>query len=76
MPERGIREFLNRSQEIPQKRKDPEIDLWDVTRRAHYFGVNRASVIWRLRNLGFIDASARDRLLSEDEAYEITAATR
>lgn len=41
------------------------VDIWDVTRLAHYFGTSRLAVIWRLFNLRLISAQQRDRLLEE-----------
>jgi len=41
------------------------VDIWDVTRLAHYFGTSRLSVIWRLFNLKLISALQRARLLDE-----------
>ncbi|HQT95831.1 MAG: hypothetical protein B7Z68_04630 [Acidobacteria bacterium 21-70-11] len=43
-----------------------EIDIWDVTRLANYFGASRASVIWRLFNLRLISAQRRERFFEEE----------
>jgi Zn-dependent peptidase ImmA (M78 family)/transcriptional regulator with XRE-family HTH domain len=46
--------------------KGREIDIWDVTRLANYFGASRAAVIWRLFNLRMISAQRRERLFEEE----------
>jgi len=43
-----------------------EIDIWDVTRLAGYFGASRVSVLWRLFNLRLISAKLRDSLFEEE----------
>lgn len=45
--------------------KAREIEIWDVTRLANYFGASRLSVIWRLFNLKLISAQRRERLAEE-----------
>jgi Zn-dependent peptidase ImmA (M78 family)/DNA-binding XRE family transcriptional regulator len=45
--------------------KTREIEVWDVTRLANYFGASRLSVIWRLFNLRLISAQRRERLAEE-----------
>jgi len=42
-----------------------DIDIWDVTRLANYFGASRSSVIWRLFNLRLVSAQRRERLFEE-----------
>ncbi|HPW55038.1 MAG: ImmA/IrrE family metallo-endopeptidase [Thermoanaerobaculaceae bacterium] len=46
--------------------KGREIDIWDVTRLANYFGTSRTAVIWRLFNLHMINKPRRKRLSEEE----------
>jgi hypothetical protein len=56
--------------------KAREIEIWDVTRLANYFGASRLSVIWRLFNLKLISARRRERLAEEQsKGYGLQLAT-
>ncbi len=46
--------------------KARDVDIWDVTRLANFFGASRAAVIWRLFNLRIVSAHQRERLFEEE----------
>jgi hypothetical protein len=65
MPEHGLRSHFERTGRLREGRLAP-LELGDLVRAMDRFGVSRTALLYRLQNVGLLDAAEAERMRAEE----------